>query len=150
MKKAFMPLLRSVFTAALLLGAGAAGAQQVAKFRSIPLNIGIHVIQAEAAATPAQREQGLMFREKMGANEGMVFLFGTPTTVCMWMKNTLIPLSVAFIDEQGKIVNIADMQPQSTESHCGDKPVKYALEMNQGWFKQKNIKPGTVVDGLPH
>lgn len=150
MKKAFMPLLRSVFTAALLLGAGAVGAQHVAKFRSIPLNIGIHVIQAEAAATPAQREQGLMFREKMGANEGMVFLFGTPTTVCMWMKNTLIPLSVAFIDEQGKIVNIADMQPQSTESHCGDKPVKYALEMNQGWFKQKNIKPGTVVDGLPH
>ncbi|TCS38646.1 hypothetical protein EDC30_102386 [Paucimonas lemoignei] len=149
MKNPFIPLFHATLTAALLLGAGTAAAQQPTKFRTIPLNIGIHVIQAEAAATPAQREQGLMFREKMGTNEGMVFLFGAPTTVCMWMKNTLIPLSVAFIDDQGKIVNIADMKPQSTESHCGEKPVKYALEMNQGWFKQKNIKPGTVVEGLP-
>jgi hypothetical protein len=149
MKNPFVSLLQSTLAAAVILGAGATEAQQMAKFRTIPLNIGIHVIRAEAAATPAQREQGLMFREKMGPNEGMVFLFGTPTTVCMWMKNTLIPLSVAFIDEQGKIVNIADMQPQSTDSHCGEKPVKYALEMNQGWFRQKNIKPGTVIDGLP-
>ncbi|RJG01781.1 DUF192 domain-containing protein [Noviherbaspirillum sedimenti] len=149
MKNTLARLFRPALAAALILAASSAGAQQAAKFRTIPLNIGIHVIQAEAAASPAQREQGLMYREKMPPNEGMVFLFGAPTTVCMWMKNTPLPLSVAFIDEQGKIVNIADMQPHSTESHCGDKPVKYALEMNQGWFKQKNIKPGTVVDGLP-
>ena len=142
-------LFRPTLAAAFLLCASAAGAQQATKFRTVPLNIGIHVIQAEAAITPAQREQGLMHREKMGPNEGMVFLFESPTTICMWMKNTLLPLSVAFIDEQGKIVNIADMQPHSQESHCGAKPVKYALEMNQGWFRQKNIKPGTLVDGLP-
>ncbi|HCY64796.1 MAG TPA: hypothetical protein DHV59_18630 [Oxalobacteraceae bacterium] len=149
MRNLLAPLIHSTLAATLILGAATADAQQVAKFRTIPLNIGIHVIKAEAAASPAQREQGLMHREKMGPNEGMVFLFGAPTTVCMWMKNTLIPLSVAFIDEQGKIVNIADMQPHSTESHCGEKPVKYALEMNQGWFAQKSIKAGAVVDGLP-
>lgn len=145
----FARLARPALAAALVLCASAATAQQTVKFRTIPLNIGIHMIQAEAAVTPAQREQGLMYREKMGPNQGMVFLFESATTICMWMKNTLLPLSVAFIDEQGKIVNIADMQPHSTESHCGEKPVKYALEMNQGWFRQKNIKPGTLVDGLP-
>lgn len=149
MKNTLARFFSPTLAAALLCAASPASAQPMAKFPAIPLNIGIHVIQAEAAASPAQREQGLMYREKMGLNEGMVFLFGAPTTVCMWMKNTLIPLSVAFIDEQGKIVNIADMQPHSTESHCGSKAVKYALEMNQGWFKQKNIKPGTQVDGLP-
>lgn len=145
----FARLFRPALAAALVLCASAASAQQTVKFRTIPLNIGIHMIQAEAAVTPAQREQGLMYREKMGPNQGMVFLFESATTICMWMKNTPLPLSVAFIDEQGKIVNIADMQPHSTESHCGKKPVKYALEMNQGWFQQKNIKPGTLVDGLP-
>jgi hypothetical protein len=79
----------------------------------------------------------------------MVFLFESPASVCMWMKNTLIPLSVAFIDDNGKIVNIEDMQPQTTDSHCGKKPIRYALEMNRGWFKQKNIKAGSKVDGLP-
>jgi len=122
-------LFRPTLAAAFLLCASAAGAQQATKFHTVPLNIGIHVIQAEAAITPAQRELGLMHREKMGPNEGMVFLFESPTTICMWMKNTLLP--------------------HSQESHCGAKPVKYALEMNQGWFRQKNIKPGTLVDGLP-
>jgi uncharacterized membrane protein (UPF0127 family) len=124
-------------------------AQQAARFPTISLTAGIHVIKAEVAARDAERQQGLMNREKMGANEGMVFLFEAPAGVCMWMKNTLIPLSVAFIDESGKIVNIEDMQPQTTDSHCAKKPVRYALEMNQGWFKQKNIKPGTKIEGLP-
>lgn len=110
---------------------------------------GIYVIQAEVAATDAERQQGLMMRSRLGNNEGMVFEFGAPATVCMWMKNTLIPLSVAFIDVEGKIVNIEDMQPQTTDSHCAKKMVRYALEMNQGWFKQKNIKPGTKIEGLP-
>jgi uncharacterized protein len=124
-------------------------AEQPAKFPTIPLNVGVYVIKAEVAATPAEREQGLMFRERMGPNEGMVFLFEGPASVCMWMKNTLIPLSVAFIDENGKIINIEDMQPQTTDSHCAKKQIRYALEMNRGWFKQKNIKAGSIVDGLP-
>ena len=90
-----------------------------------------------------------MFREKLGPNEGMVFLFGAPAGVCMWMKNTLIPLSVAFLDQDGKIINIEDMKPQTTDSHCANKPATYALEMTAGWFRQKNIKPGMKIDGLP-
>jgi uncharacterized membrane protein (UPF0127 family) len=119
------------------------------KFPVIPLTAGMFVVQAEVAARDAERQQGLMFREKMGPNEGMVFLFDAPATICMWMKNTYLPLSVAFIDESGKIVNIEDMKPHTTDSHCATKPVRYALEMNQGWFRQKNIKPGTVIGGLP-
>jgi len=114
------------------------------------LNAGMHVIKAEVASTDAEREQGLMFREKMGPNEGMLFVFPAPAAVCMWMKNTLLPLSVAFMDEQGKIINIEDMKPQTLDSHCGNKPVRYALEMNLGWFKQKGIKPGSSIGGLPH
>jgi len=139
-------LLASALTALI---ASSALAQQPTKFPVLSLTAGMHVIRAEVAATDADRQQGLMFREKMGANEGMLFVFGAPAGVCMWMKNTLIPLSVAFIDESGKIVNIADMKPHSTDSHCASKPVHYALEMNQGWFKQKNIKPGSVIEGLP-
>jgi uncharacterized membrane protein (UPF0127 family) len=140
-------LFAAAVTAILALSAVPASAQQ--KFQVIPLAAGMHVIQAELVANDKDRQQGLMFREKMGQNEGMVFVFDAPATVCMWMKNTLLPLSVAFIDETGKIVNIEDMKPQSTESHCAKKPIRYALEMNQGWFKQKNIKPGTPIGGLP-
>jgi uncharacterized protein len=124
--------------------------QQPVKFPVVQLNAGIHLIKAEVAARDNERQQGLMFREKMGTNEGMVFLFGAPAGVCMWMKNTLIPLSVAFLDESGKIINIEDMRPQSTESHCAKKPANYALEMNLGWFKQRNIRPGSTIEGLPH
>ncbi len=118
-------------------------------FPVVPLTAGMHVIQAEVAATEPQRQQGLMFREKLGANSGMVFLFGQAAQVCMWMKNTLVPLSVAFIDERGKILNIEDMQPQTLNSHCAAGQATYALEMNKGWFAQKNIKPGTTIAGLP-
>ncbi|QDZ27010.1 DUF192 domain-containing protein [Noviherbaspirillum sp. UKPF54] len=142
----FRVTLATVFATLI---SGTALAQQAVKFPVIPLNAGIHVIKAEVAATEAQRQQGLMLREKMGQNEGMVFLFGAPAGVCMWMKNTLIPLSVAFIDETGKVINIEDMEPQTLESHCAKKPATYALEMNRGWFKQRNIKPGSIIDGLP-
>ncbi|MDB5822320.1 MAG: hypothetical protein JWR21_1024 [Herminiimonas sp.] len=124
-----------------------AAAQQ--RFQTVPLTAGINLIQAEVAADNAHRQQGLMFREKMGTNEGMVFLFDEPAEVCMWMKNTLIPLSVAFIDSEGKIVNIEDMQPQTTDSHCAKRPARYALEMNLDWFKKRNLKPGTKIGGLP-
>jgi uncharacterized membrane protein (UPF0127 family) len=113
------------------------------------LSAGIYLIHAEVAANDAARQQGLMLRTKMGASEGMVFDFEAPAGVCMWMKNTLIPLSVAFIDSEGIIINIEDMQPETLDSHCAKKVVRYALEMNQGWFKQKNIKPGSKIEGLP-
>ena len=113
------------------------------------INIGIHLIQAELAIADEERAQGLMFREKMGQNEGMVFRFSSAREVCMWMKNTPLPLSVAFIEEGGGIINIEDMQPQTLEAHCAKKPSRSALEMNQGWFKSKNIKAGNKVSGLP-
>ncbi len=125
-------------------------AQQISRFPVTALNIGVYAIQAEVATTPAQREQGLMFRQRLGANDGMLFLFDNSSQICMWMKNTLIPLSVAFIDSEGKIVNIEEMQAQTTNSHCSARPVRYALEMNRNWFSQKHIRPGSTVDGLPH
>jgi uncharacterized membrane protein (UPF0127 family) len=142
-------LTTAFVSTSIVFAASAAFAQQAVKFPVIPLTSGIHVIKAEVAANNAQREQGLMFRQKMGQNEGMAFLFNTPSSVCMWMKNTLIPLSVAFIDSEGKIINIEDMEPHTTEPHCAKKPAQYALEMNRGWFKQKNIKPNSVINGLP-
>lgn len=146
MKLRFLRSLAASLCAGISLSAAA---QQPQKFDTVSLTAGVNLIHAEVAATPAQREQGLMFREKMTANDGMVFVFEGPADVCMWMKNTLLPLSVAFIDGSGKIVNIEDMQPQTLDSHCAKKQVRYALEMNLGWFKQKNIKPGTSIAGLP-
>ncbi|MFZ6847200.1 DUF192 domain-containing protein [Undibacterium sp. RuRC25W] len=135
--------------AVLALISSTSHAQMQGKMPVKQLSVGIYVIQAEVAATPAEREQGLMLRTKMGNNEGMIFDFGAPAGVCMWMKNTLIPLSVAFIDIDGRIVNIEDMQPETLDSHCAKRTVNYALEMNLGWFKQKNIKPGMKIEGLP-
>jgi uncharacterized membrane protein (UPF0127 family) len=132
---------------AMLMASPAANAQT--KLPVAQLTSGIHLIKAEMAITPAEREIGLMNRTQMGSNEGMVFDFGAPAGVCMWMKNTLIPLSVAFIDDNGKIINIEDMQAQTLDSHCAVKPARYALEMNLGWFKQKNIKPGASLGGFP-
>ncbi|RZI42928.1 DUF192 domain-containing protein [Herbaspirillum sp. HC18] len=143
------PLLSALCATILVSATPFAASQQPTKFPVISLTAGMHAIRAEVATSDADRQQGLMFREKMGPNEGMVFVFGAPASVCMWMKNTLIPLSVAFLDESGKIVNIEEMKPQTTDSHCAKKPVHYALEMNQGWFKQKNIKPGSMIEGLP-
>ncbi len=120
------------------------------KLPVVPLNIGIHLIKAEVAANDPARQQGLMFRQSMGPNEGMVFIFDEPARICMWMKNTPLPLSVAFLDKEGRILNIEDMQPHTTESHCALKPARYALEMNQGWFQKKNILPGTPIAGLPN
>lgn len=109
----------------------------------------MHVIRAEVAIKDQERQQGLMFREKMGTNDGMLFVFDSPLRICMWMKDTLIPLSVAFLDQDGRILNIEDMTPKSLQSHCAKDLASYALEMNKGWFKDKNIKPGTKLGGLP-
>lgn len=140
--------LPAILAVALALFSHSVSAQQSLRLPVTQLTAGIHLIKAEVAATDAQRQQGLMYRERMAANEGMLFVFDAPASVCMWMKNTFIPLSVAFIDEGGRIANIEDMQPRTTDSHCARKPIRYALEMNLGWFKQKNIKPGSVIEGL--
>jgi uncharacterized membrane protein (UPF0127 family) len=152
MKTLFATLAAATALGTTLLGAFANQAlAQNQQFATTQLSAGVHLIQAEVAVNDAQREQGLMFREKMPANAGMIFVFDAPGTQCMWMKNTLIPLSVAFIDADGKIVNIEDMQAQTLDSHCSKKavPVRYGLEMNLGWFKQKNIKPGMTIANLP-
>ena len=115
----------------------------------VQLSAGMHLIRAEVAADFATRMRGLMHRESMPQNAGMLFIFDEATQHCMWMKNTLIPLSVAFIDDQGAIINIEDMAPQTEKSHCSSKPARYALEMNRGWFAAKGIKPGSRIGGIP-
>jgi uncharacterized membrane protein (UPF0127 family) len=119
------------------------------KLTAIPLTAGMHLIQAEVARTPAQRQIGLMNRPTMGANEGMLFVFETPAQQCFWMKNTLLPLSIAFLADDGTVVNIEDMSPRALDSHCSRKEVRYALEMNQGWFAKRGIKPGARLTGAP-
>lgn len=143
-------LIRS--SLALAMTAPCLGAQaQNPPLRTVQLVAGAHLIKAEVAATEDQREQGLMYRDSMAVNGGMLFVFGASATQCMWMKNTALPLSVAFLDAAGRIVNIEDMQPQTLDSHCSTRlvPVRYALEMNLGWFRLRNIKPGMAIGNLP-
>lgn len=114
----------------------------------VELTAGVHLIRAELADTFASRMQGLMHRERLGPNAGMLFVFDEPGIQCMWMKNTLIPLSVAFLDDSGGIINIADMRPQTEDTHCAARPARYALEMNRGWFAERGIKPGGRLRGI--
>lgn len=113
------------------------------------LSAGMHQIDAQLATTPLQRQIGLMNRKEMPQHEGMLFEFEEPGVQCFWMKNTLLPLTAAFVDDAGVIVNLADMQPQTTDSHCSAKPVRFVLEMNQGWFAKKGLKPGFQLVGKP-
>jgi uncharacterized membrane protein (UPF0127 family) len=136
--------MRSVLALAALAAAPAFAQHPVAQ-----LNAGMHLIRAEVVSEPGTRAQGLMYRKSMPQNAGMLFIFDEAAVHCMWMKNTLIPLSVAFIDDRGAIVNIADMEPQTEASHCAAQPVRYALEMNRGWFAARGVKPGTRLGGIP-
>jgi hypothetical protein len=120
----------------------------LAQTPTLSLGAGIHVIRAEVAADDETRMRGLMFRKSLEANQGMLFVFGETNRHCMWMKNTLIPLSVAFIADDGEIVNIADMKPQDETTHCAARPVPYALEMDRGWFSAHGLKAGTRITGL--
>ncbi|CAG0979193.1 hypothetical protein BURK2_01744 [Burkholderiales bacterium] len=114
----------------------------------IQIEIRQHKIVAEVAATEATRAKGLMHRFSLPPDQGMIFVFPGPQGVAMWMRNTFIPLSVAFIDAEGRILNIADMQPKSEELHASAGLAVYALEMRQGWFKERGLGPGEVVKGL--
>lgn len=113
------------------------------------LSAGMHLIDAQLAATPEQRSTGLMFRRDMPSSEGMLFVFEQASQQCFWMKNTLLPLSAAFLADDGRIVNLVDMKPQTTNSHCSAQPVRYVLEMNQGWFAKKGITAGDKLAGGP-
>jgi uncharacterized protein len=125
-----------------------ASTQAQAQMPRIELNAGIHRIDAEVAADQQNRMQGLMNRRNMASNQGMLFVFTHPDRHCMWMRNTLLPLSVAFLDEQGRILNIEDMKPQTENNHCAATPASFALEMNQGWFASKGIKAGQRIGGV--
>jgi uncharacterized membrane protein (UPF0127 family) len=115
----------------------------------VRLSAGMHQIDAQVAQTPQQRATGLMWRKEMPQHEGMLFVFDRPTVQCFWMQNTLMPLSAAFIQDDGTIVNIADMKPLALDSHCSERPVRFVLEMQQGWFAKKNIKAGAKLSGEP-
>ena len=148
--KALFPLAALV-SSGLLLACFAAAAQSgpQPRLETVQLGAGMHLIRAELAVTPSQQATGMMFRTEMGANEGMLFVNAESSVRCFWMRNTLIPLTIAFIAEDGTIVNLADMKPQSDQSHCSAAPVRYALEMRQGWFAQRGIKPGQRLRGGP-
>lgn len=109
---------------------------------------GMYRIEAEVAADPENRMQGLMHRRSMAQHQGMMFVFPVAAQHCMWMKNTYLPLSVAFLDREGRILNIEDMKPHTENNHCAAKPAFFALEMNQGWFAAKGIKPGMLIGGV--
>ncbi len=145
-------LLSLALPALLALWAAAPAVAQTGpqpKLPTTPLTIGIHVVQAELAITPEQQATGMMFRTAMGTNEGMLFVNDEPGVRCFWMRNTLLPLTIAFIADDGTIVNLADMAPKSEQSHCSAQPVRFALEMNQGWFAKRGIKPGARITGKP-
>jgi uncharacterized protein len=143
-------LRRSLLGVAIAACTGLVCAQEEPQMdlKRTTLGAGMHRIDAQLALTPEQRQIGLMWRKKMPMHEGMLFVFEQPSQQCFWMKNTLLPLTAAFVDDDGTIVNLVDMQPQTLNPHCSAKPVRYVLEMNQGWFAKKNIKAGSKITGI--
>jgi uncharacterized membrane protein (UPF0127 family) len=144
-----MKIKRTTIALLSALLAVTASAQQAQRLPTIQINAGIHNIVAMVAESPNELQTGLMYRREMGTNEGMLFVFPQDSTQCFWMKNTLLPLSAAFVSLDGTVVNIADMKPQTEDSHCSTKPVRYVLEMNQGWFAKRGIKAGAKLVGPP-
>jgi uncharacterized membrane protein (UPF0127 family) len=138
---------RFLLFVAALLAASLAWAD--AKPRIATVKVGSHALRVEVVATDADRAQGLMHRKSLGANDGMLFIFDEPGYHSMWMKNTLIPLSVAFIDREGTILNILDMEPHTETPNISAGPSIYAIETNKGWFAAKKVKAGDKVTGLP-
>jgi uncharacterized membrane protein (UPF0127 family) len=139
---------RAVPGVCALLLAGALAAQDAAqRLPTVNLSASLHNIRAEVARTPEQRAKGLMHRTALGANDGMLFVFEQPAVQCFWMKNTLLPLSIAYLDDHGRIVNIAEMEPRTLDSHCSTRPVRLALEMNAGWFHKRGLEAGSRLGG---
>ena len=148
MQQPTRPVQRLVAALALVVAAILPATSAAADMPRLQVRAGIHVVQAEVAHTFDTRARGLMFRKSMGPNQGMLFVFQENAAHCMWMRNTLIPLAVAFLDANGTIINVEEMQPQTENSHCAARPAKYALEMNAGWFAQKGVRPGTQLGGI--
>jgi uncharacterized membrane protein (UPF0127 family) len=142
-------LMQIMATIVGLSGAVAAAQDAPQKLRTTSLRAGMHNITAEVALSERERAIGLMHRTQMGGHEGMLFVFERKGIQCFWMKNTLIPLSIAFIDDDGTIVNTDEMKPQTLDSHCSSRPVRYVLEMNAGWFKKRAMGAGAKVTGQP-
>jgi len=142
-------VLRTLFACALLISSSLTFAQVNTGLPIVELKTGIYRIQAELADTPKAREVGLMNRTSMPTNSGMLFIFEQKAGHCFWMNNTKIPLSIAFIADDGRIVNIEEMQAETTNNHCPQASVRYALEMNKQWFSERVIVPGSVISGLP-
>jgi len=141
------PIRAARFLLAVLLATSALALAD-AKPRIATVKVGPHPVRVEVV-TGDQVYRGLMYREKLGRDEGMLFVYSEPAYLSMWMKNTLIPLSVAFIDAQGTILNIHDMEPQTLDSHQSAGPAVYAIEVNKGWFDAKKVKAGDKVTGIP-
>lgn len=133
----------------LMAGVAYAQGQAQMNLPRAKLQAGMHQMDVQLALTPEQRQIGLMYRAEMPQHEGMLFVFEQAAQQCFWMKNTLLPLTAAFVADDGTIVNLADMMPQTTDSHCSAKPVRFVLEMNQGWFARKSIKAGYKLSGKP-
>ena len=142
-------IFRQLLPFTFLVSSNLAFAQVNANLPTVELKTGIYRIQAEIADTPERRQTGLMNRTSMPTNSGMLFVFEEKAGHCFWMFSTKIPLSIAFIADDGKIVNIEEMQAETTNSHCPKAPVRYTLEMNQRWFSERVIGPGSVISGLP-
>ena len=146
----FVPLRTALVSIVIAAAGGLALAQDgPQKLPSIKLSAGMHLLQVEVAQTPQEHSVGLMFRRSMPTNDGMLFIFDRPGRQCFWMKNTLLPLAVAFIADDGSIVNIDAMKPQTLDGHCSAKEVRYVLEMNEGWFAKRGVKPGMKLQGGP-
>jgi uncharacterized membrane protein (UPF0127 family) len=134
---------------AIAIGLAAFMAHADVAFKTSRIKIAGHELKVEIAQSEEQRMQGLMFRKQLGRNDGMLFIFDEPAYHAMWMKNTLIPLSVAFVDKGGEILNVLDMEPQTLDTHMAAGPALYAIETNKGWFAENKVKAGDKVTGLP-
>ena len=142
-------LLAAVLAAAWLPGPAGSAQERAAAPPPLELSLGIHLIHAELADTDANRMLGLMYRRGLEANHGMLFVFDQTAQHCMWMRNTYIPLSVAFLDPGGAVINVEEMKAQTDDSHCALRPARFALEMSAHWFSQHGARPGAVIQGIP-
>ncbi|MFA5702099.1 MAG: DUF192 domain-containing protein [Advenella sp.] len=142
----FITLVLCVF----LLCVPSSHAENITPLKTHSISINNISITAEVADTPETRMKGLMYRKQMPTNHGMLFVFEKSQPLCFWMRNTYIPLAIAFIDEQGKILNFHEMLPLRDDNHCSAGPAKYALEMNRNWFREHNIKEKDIIRFLPH